>query len=81
MLGRETVHFWTTGGKQGGSIQQDDSLKEDLTFDSGLRHAPGANWCWQLLGGWWGGGERVRDGGKKEREDRRQGSELHTSTQ
>jgi hypothetical protein len=52
MLGRETVHFWTTGGKQGGSIQQDDSLKEDLTFDSGLRHAPGANWCWQLFGGW-----------------------------
>lgn len=28
----------------------DDSVKKDLTFDSGQPHAPGANWCWQLWG-------------------------------
>lgn len=28
----------------------DDSVKKDLTFGSGQPHAPGANWCWQLLG-------------------------------
>lgn len=27
----------------------DDTVKKDLTFDSGPPHAPEANWCWQLL--------------------------------
>lgn len=36
----------------------DDVVKKDLTFDSGQPHAPGANWCWQLLEG--GGGEKKK---------------------
>lgn len=30
-------------------FQMEDSMKKDLTFDSGQLHAPVANWCWQLF--------------------------------